>query len=287
MKHWLFEQYCRAKHFLARCRYTVSGESPEYLSKDDFKNFLRVYEKHGAFPIRDYSFEGMSNRAGERCAMLNAIENLKGKDVLEIGAADGLVLKECLRYGARSAVAVDIEDKLHEEAKRSGVKIFKESAESMASLPDSSFDWIYGFSSLEHITNIHAVLTESLRVLRPGGVIYFEAGPLHYSPWGKHYYSILKIPYVHILFRPEMLDEYAKLAEKTYPYTNRLSALSYFDLLKDLPKGVLVQDFKHGYDWYHSDMILRYPSVFKSKHVDFDSFFIDTIKIILRKNSNK
>jgi SAM-dependent methyltransferase len=53
-------------------------------------------------------------------------------------------------------------------------------------LDADSFDLAVSHSVFEHILDVSAVLAETWRVLRPGGVAYISINPLYYSSWGSH-----------------------------------------------------------------------------------------------------
>lgn len=99
---------------------------------------------------------------------------IDGKDVLEIGAGSSLwTAYLCRKAGARSVVAIDEhrylmegnspDDALEEVVYRSPCK-----AESTG-LPSASFDLVYSHAVLEHVHAPEQVLSETWRLLRPGG----------------------------------------------------------------------------------------------------------------------
>lgn len=273
---------------IAKRRFDSAAPVREFLPENTVKKIIEKYSKIEASPFQDYSLPGLKKRARERVNQLGRLGSFEGKSVLEIGAADGFVLKECLAEGAKRALAVDVRDQRHEEVKQSGVEIALTSAENMKDLQDHSFDLIYSWGSLEHILEIEKVATECYRLLRPQGFIFIEAGPLYYSPWGYHYYSILRVPYIHLLFPGNVLKEYA-LARRNdgknvdFPWTSGNSFSRYKAIIQHLPQSMSLIDFWHGYDWFHSDLIIKYPEIFKSKNVPFDEFFIDCVRIVLTK----
>ena len=96
--------------------------------------------------------------------------HLTGRDVLEIacGTADfSLAAAET----ARSVTAIDLDDCRLSPAVRSGGSVcFQRMDAAALSFPDGSFDTAVLYNALGHLTAIlPAVLSEALRVLRPGG----------------------------------------------------------------------------------------------------------------------
>jgi len=55
--------------------------------------------------------------------------------------------------------------------------------------PDASFDVVYSAYVLEHTQDPKRVLSEALRVLKPGGLLHFEL-PNHLAPFEGHYMAI-------------------------------------------------------------------------------------------------
>lgn len=279
---WLWK-YKRAKHL-----FDAAIPNRYYLPESNFSDFVDKYGSVETKPFQDYSEEGMESRARERAAFLHSLGRQKEIRALEIGAADGLVLRELLACGASEAVAVDIVDQLHPKAKEAGVQLALASAEDLSVLSPHSFDLIYSWGSLEHIPDAKKAVEECLRLLKPGGTLYLEAGPLSCSPWGYHYYATLKVPYINLLFPESLLHDYARTKHGEgfsdfLPWTNGKPASDYLALLKGLPPDIVIGGLWHGFDWFSSDMISRYPDVFKAKGINFNDFFIDGIRLTLKR----
>ncbi len=285
-KEWLSHKRYALFHRIAGWKYQAASPRGYFLPDDVFSSVIKPYERLEAKPFQDYSMAAMVQRGKTKADKLTSlIPQERLHKVLEIGASDGFVLKELLERGARRAVNVDICDHLDPEVKKAGVELELANAEDMASLKSNSFDLIYSWGAFEHILHIENVMSECKRLLTAQGVIYVEAGPLYYSPWGYHYYSVLRMPYVHLLFRPEILRQYAmkKKGRIDFPWTSGNSFSRYLGLVQNLSPDFELIDFWHGYDWFSAGVIAKYPAVFRSKQVSFDDFFIDTVKITLRK----
>jgi ubiquinone/menaquinone biosynthesis C-methylase UbiE len=108
-----------------------------------------------------------------------------GKEVLEYGCADG---RSSIRLAGavKRITGIDISDvairQANQEAGRralDNVSFQVDNAEDM-SLPDASFDLVFGSGILHHLV-LEKALSEICRVLRPGGkAIFFE--PLGHNP---------------------------------------------------------------------------------------------------------
>lgn len=116
----------------------------------------------------------MSSRKPSRAARAARLlsSHLTGRDVLEIacGTADfSLAAAET----ARGVTAIDPDDCRLSPAVRSGGSVCLQRMDAAAlSFPDRSFDTAVLYNALGHLTAIlPEVLSEALRVLRPGGTL--------------------------------------------------------------------------------------------------------------------
>ena len=116
----------------------------------------------------------MSSRKPSRAARAARLlsSHLTGRDILEIacGTADfSLAAAET----ARGVTAIDLDDCRLSPAVRSGGSVcFQRMDAAALSFPDGSFDTAVLYYALGHLTAIlPAVLSEALRVLRPGGAL--------------------------------------------------------------------------------------------------------------------
>jgi len=93
--------------------------------------------------------------------------------LLEIGCGSGIDSAEFGRHGAE-VVSLDFTEvgtrKTHETLVEAGVtpRVLRGSAESLP-FRDSSFDCVYSFGVLHHITRVGTVVKEISRILSPGG----------------------------------------------------------------------------------------------------------------------
>jgi ubiquinone/menaquinone biosynthesis C-methylase UbiE len=255
-----------------------------YLPDDHFKKIVKKYADLPVSQAQDYSLGGMESLAQERVKFISEKVGGLKQSVLEIGPGNGYVLKEFKEQGVGRAVAVDIVDTLSEEVKKAGVECILTSADDMKVIPDKSFDMIVSWSALEHIPNPQKVFDECLRILKPGGYLFFRFGPLYYSPWGYHHYSTIRAPYLHLLFPEKLILDYAKEYGKYngyIPWTNGCHLNEYDSLKRQLPYGYALESYTSGFDHSCCDIISKYPEVFKSKNVSFESFFVDWIEISL------
>jgi SAM-dependent methyltransferase len=288
LKKNLHARYYDKQYFAAYRAFHMAIPTRLYLPDQDFDKFVVKYGNIPAGPAQDYSIKGMEALATERVNFVNDKIKFKPTSILEIGPGTGFVLKKFKEQGIPKVVSLDIYDKLHPDVKQAGVELIQTSANDMSCIPDKSFEVVLSWSALEHIPNPSAVFSECLRILKPGGYLYLHFGPLYYSPWGYHQYSVLKCPYLHILFPDSIIHQYAvKVRGEDYqgylPWTNGESIEAYDFIRRSLPFGYLLDSCQFGFDYYSSQFIIRYPEVFKSKRVPFESFFADSVQAWIRR----
>ena len=123
--------------------------------------------------------------------------------VLEIGCSFGH-MTSLLAAKFNHLTAVDLSpDSIAVAQKRlkhygiTNVSFVVDDAESLANLPDGSFDLVFSFSTVRFCPNPKAVLNSMHRKLRPGGVAVVDF-PNRYSPWHGGIKRLVGIaPHVH------------------------------------------------------------------------------------------
>jgi SAM-dependent methyltransferase len=111
--------------------------------------------------------------------------SLDGKSVLEIGCdSEGEFLKY-LSSQRRLPEVVGVNPCLVRDVKTSGYSLLKADARTLP-FADNSFDFIVSISVFEHVQNLDVALAEMYRVLRPGGYVFTEFGPIWSAVWGHH-----------------------------------------------------------------------------------------------------
>lgn len=137
--------------------------------------------------LNDLEFVLMNNRL--RAWIQRALETplligprgaLHGKRVLEVGCGRGVGVEILLQeMDAAEVVGFDLDPKMialaQERIARFGERacVYIGDAEHIAE-PDASFDVVVEYGILHHIPNWRGALAEIARVLKPGGVFYFE-----------------------------------------------------------------------------------------------------------------
>jgi SAM-dependent methyltransferase len=137
---------------------------------------------------------------------LNALVPLRGKKLLEIGSGYGVSLALMLKVFGADATGVEPASLGFGESFLGARAILTaneldpsrviDAAGEDLPFADGSFDVVYSNNVLEHTTNPARVLREAVRVLKPGGTLYFEV-PNYLSYYEGHYL----IPQPPILWR--------------------------------------------------------------------------------------
>lgn len=105
-------------------------------------------------------------------------EELSRVTVLDVGCGGGLFAEEVARLGCQ-VTGIDLSPSSIEIAQRhaeeTGLSITYHVA-SAERLPfhDNAFDLVYCCDVLEHVNDVNAIITESSRVLKPGGIYLYD-----------------------------------------------------------------------------------------------------------------
>jgi ubiquinone/menaquinone biosynthesis C-methylase UbiE len=106
---------------------------------------------------------------------------LDGREVLEIGCGRGIGVEIIFqRFGAAHVTAIDIDPRMVGRAKMRLASIPHDRLElavgSATAIPanNESFDAVFDFGILHHVPDWQRAVREIARVLRPGGLFFFE-----------------------------------------------------------------------------------------------------------------
>lgn len=144
--------------------------------------------------------------------------------VLEVGSdLDRRVMRELASRGARSVVGVnpDVDHGGAPAAGSAGPGQFAIVQADARRLPfaDGAFSAVFTVAAFEHVLHLDEALRELHRVLRPGGILYSDFGPIWSCSIGHHVYAIVDgvearhfkpgrnpVPhFAHLLLSPEEL----------------------------------------------------------------------------------
>lgn len=131
------------------------------------------------FALMNNPVRAASQRWLETPLLIGRRGSLVGKRVLEVGCGRGVGIEILLALGAAHVTGFDLDPKMvalaQERVKKYGdrARVFVGDAEAVGA-PDSSFDAVMAYGILHHVPRWRRALEEIARVLRAGGVFYFE-----------------------------------------------------------------------------------------------------------------
>lgn len=128
------------------------------------------------------------------------------KKFLEIGSGNGFLLCTALKAGldihgvepgnttgfsARDNVAITL---LRSNAVKSPEERMHAACAENLPFPDNTFDVVFSFAVLEHVVDIDKAMAESIRVLKPGGLLL--ANMPNYNSFYEGHYNTFWLPYM-------------------------------------------------------------------------------------------
>ena len=258
----------------------------------EYDELVKLQKRYPFPPEYGYDPKTVEIRGKERAIELQSLLRAKIKirnkinSFLEIGCWDGMT---CYSLKKRGYLATGIDNRIagfDKRAIRKGASLLQMDAEKMA-FKNESFDFVFVYESFEHFADPKTVFEEILRVVKNGGYIYAVIGPLYMSPWGLHAYRSITVPYLQFLFPGQMLSDYTRLndlKEIDFDHINGWSLENFQNLWKTYShrlKTIL------NYEWTdvsHLDLILKYPSCFRSKTHSFNNLTVSVIDVLFQKN---
>ncbi|UUW88610.1 class I SAM-dependent methyltransferase [Pimelobacter simplex] len=128
-----------------------------------------------------------ANRVFQRCVETPTLRRLggrtRGAHALEIGCGSGYSTNLIIdQFGAATVDAVDLDPAMVTRARRrlrrynDQVRVEQGNADDLRAAlgaEDSSYDAVFDFGIIHHVTNWRDAVTEVARVLRPGGTFYY------------------------------------------------------------------------------------------------------------------
>jgi len=122
------------------------------------------------------------------------IENYRGKKILEIGFKNGLFLDQCQKAGLKSTgleINKDYYNIVKSELPHLNLLCYDGGK---FPLPDKYFDFVVSFQVLEHVSSLEYIFNESIRTLRPGGIMYHVC-PNYQSFYDGHF-KVIWLPFL-------------------------------------------------------------------------------------------
>ena len=240
------------------------------------------------FPARpDYGYDpvALSRRGKQRStALLRFRQAAEAQDFLELGCWDGMVGAALIRAG-KHVIGIDRTDAGFDgRAIDAGAQLLVMDAEHL-NLATDSVDFAYSYNAFEHFPHPDRVLDELTRVIRPGGHVWVEFGPLYMSPFGPHIYRKLPVPYSHYLWPQAEIDDYVERAgfpPVDWSYCNGWRISSFRRLFRNCDEWA-VERYSESLDLDYLNIVRRWPELFKSHTIDFNDLIVSHIRALMRR----
>lgn len=257
--------------------------SPGYLAPEALSP---LQSRYPILPEYGYDSADLARRGQARAEEILRLPGASAaRTFLEIGCWDGMV--SCaLQQGGKQAMAVDNRaDGFDARASRAGVRLLQADATSLQ-LENDSFDVVFSYDTFEHVAEPERVLQEAARVTRKGGHVFLQFGPLFCSPFGQHAYRSIRVPYCHVLFAKQALQEFASehgLAPIEFADVNEWSLGRFRGLWQKYAPQLCKVEYREIRDLAHLGLIREHPSCFKSKSALLDDFIVSSIHVVFQK----
>jgi len=239
-------------------------------------------------PDYGYDPESLELRGKERAReILGLLGSRKRtlKTFLELGCWDGMVSCFLQRSGKDSTAIDKRSEGFDVRALHEGVKFMNMHASHLL-FEDESFDVVFSYDAFEHFSEPESVLREAIRVVKKGGYIYLEFGPLYMSPMGLHAYRSVTTPYCQFLFPQKLLRDFVattKLAAIDFEQVNGWSLESYRELFDRYSHCLNKIKYHERIDLSGLDIISRYPGHLKNETKCFDNLIVSTIEVLFHR----
>lgn len=289
--------YRRAKHSTqsiaqARQRQRVAKLIADPTAPDVSESeadFDRLQSAYGPRPPYGYDPLSIWSRAAERASLLLSLPDIQtpGKAVLDAGAGEGMLGVLLETYGHHVTLA-DLDDWRAPRAR--DLDFIQVDLDTPDALPENAFDLICSFNTLEHVLDPETVLANVWRSLRPGGLAYFDFGPLFASPWGLHAYGTIRTPFPQYLFSQTRvlaalkefgINDLGQDRTELQPlnrwrldqFQNLWRSNGGWEVLNESPRIV------HE----HLDLVEKYPTAFRGRGLKVADLVTSNLAVVLKR----
>jgi SAM-dependent methyltransferase len=262
-----------------------SGEPYFNRAEDDFPHLQERYQPRAEYGYDPFSiFERASDRA-VRVLQLPGL-NRPGLKGLDIGTGDGMLAVLLDRFGHSMSVN-DVVDWRTGAAKE--LRMLSCDCSEYLPLERETLDFVVSFNTLEHLKNPGRAMNEIIRVMRPGGLIYLDFGPLFCGPWGLHAYRTLRMPYPQFLFSEVFIEETLRelgawdlgVKRTELQHLNRWRPNQFAALWQRPEIDVVASDWR--VDDAHVNIIREYPECFRGRGLTLQDVILGSVMVILKK----
>jgi SAM-dependent methyltransferase len=263
--------------------FEASQKDPAYL---DGHHLARMQQEYSVFPEFGYDDKSLLWRGRNRASELLRLPGAASAKVfLELGCWDAMVCAILQQEGKRTTAVDRSKEGLDNRAVLAGV-CFQQMDVNELRFENSSFDYVFSYDAFEHFPNPEIALQNAIRVLKKGGYLYLNFGPLYMSAFGEHAYDTIRVPYCQFLFSRPTLDEYSRnngLTPIDYTHVNGWTLECYRSLWKKYSDSIEIVSCRQIDNLTHLDLIRKYPACFKSKTDCFDNLLASNLVLLFRK----
>lgn len=279
--------YLKWKIIKAKEIFERAKETPIWLGWTELEN---LQKKYPFTPRFKYTEKNITQRGISRAIkILKLIRSEKRQinNFLDLGCGFGMTCAVLQKMGKKTT-GIDIVEVFDKRASKSGATFFKMDVADLK-FEDESFDFVFSHDAFQYFSQPEKVLQEAIRVVKKNGYIYFSFGPLYMSPHGRHAYRAITIPYCHFLFPNELIEKFIKvkrlkpLADVTY---NKWSLENFRKLWEDYSHQIKKIKYREYLDPAHLNLVIKYPSCFKSKTDFFENLIVSSISVLFEKIRN-
>jgi ubiquinone/menaquinone biosynthesis C-methylase UbiE len=281
------------------------------------KALIRRIDLYLLEPFRNISRSRLAAKKAAEAAIIeeafvakvaNMCGGFEGLRVLEIGADQKgrNLLRIVNNHKAKEAVGVnlDVKDAVLQENCRVMYGDMRKT-----NFDDNSFDVLFSTAVFEHIHNFDVALEEMYRIMKPGGILYSNHGPVWSTSYGHHlwtryggvsytYWNVILPPHCHLLMQPEEVMELClkqginpEAAKKLTTYIfesedqNRLMYDDYARIIKASKFEILLMrayDTELGPKYMTKDFITNLETL-RKKFPGYEDFYAEGMTVLLRK----
>jgi SAM-dependent methyltransferase len=242
--------------------------------------------RYPALPEYGYDSADLARRGRERAAeVLGLTGAAAARTCLEIGCWDGMVSCALQQAGMQATAVDNRADGFDARASRAGVRLLRADAAGLQ-FESESFDVVFSYDTFEHLADPERVLQEAARVTRKGGHVFLQFGPLYLSPFGQHAYRSIRVPYCHVLFAKQALQDFASrsaLAPIEFADVNEWSLGRYRELWAKFDGPLRRVEYREIRELAHLDLVRDHPSCFRARSGLLDDFLVTSIHVVFQK----
>lgn len=192
----------------------------------------KLYQDKSNVPVNLWLWGHRGNDYERHRRRVNKILPLKDKTILVAGCGLGYDIQSWIKYPVKSLTGIDYfnferawglqKDICRKINNNATLQFEQKDLENLDNFSDESFDLIASDAVFEHIRDLKKVLIGFKRILRPGGIVYANFGPLWYCWHGDHVSGLRKHEegYNHLLLNDEDYHSFISglddLSDQTY-----------------------------------------------------------------------